>query len=58
MSLRDDAYKWWTALSINEQKYYTSLHPFYGKMDSIYVIEVSDGILRLYEWLLDQEIIH
>ena len=42
--------EWWRSLSINEQKAFTKAHPFYGKFDSLYVIQVQGGIKELYEY--------
>lgn len=50
-----EAGKWWSELSMNEQKKYTKMHPFYGKMDSNYVIKVKDGIKSLYQWLKENK---
>ena len=43
--------EWWRSLSMNEQKAFTKAHPFFGKFDPLYVIQVQGGIIELYEYL-------
>ena len=48
---------WFRSLSINEQKRYTAIHPYYGKMDSLFVMQVKHGIKELYDYLVTNKII-
>jgi rubrerythrin len=56
-SSKNKAEEWFNSLSINDQKKYTNMHPFYSKMDSMHVIQAKNGIKELYKYLIDKNLI-
>jgi hypothetical protein len=58
ISTRKVAYNWWCALSMNEQDYYTALHPFYGYMGVLYTIQHYYGIPDLYVYLMARNLLN
>lgn len=54
---KSEALKWWSSLSMNEQKKYVALHPFYSKFYPMYVIEHKNGITDVYNYVLDHNLI-
>ena len=47
------AYKWWSSLSIEEQKAFVRMHPFFKNFDLIYIIRHKTGIPELYQYLVE-----
>jgi rubrerythrin len=56
-SSKNKAEEWFNSLSINDQKKYTNMHPFYSKMDGMHVIQAKNGIKELYKYLIDKNLI-
>lgn len=56
-TIKDNAHiVWWSSLSINEQKYYISLHPFFSKMVMNYFYTHKTSLRQVYDNVKDNNL--
>jgi len=55
--IRKKHMEWWSSLSINEQKYYISKHPFFSQMGMDYFRLRETSILQVYEYCKNHNLI-
>jgi len=48
----DQAFEWWSSLSINEQNKYVSEHPYFKHFGPLYVMEHKTAITQIYEYFI------
>lgn len=54
----ENAHKiWWSSLSINEQNYYVSIHPFFGKMGMDYFYAHKTSMKQVYDNVMENDLV-
>lgn len=48
---------WWSTLSINEQKYYISKHPFFSKMGMNYFEAHKTSLKQVYDNVIENNLL-